>query len=177
VLTSQSKESLKFFAEVPKITESCDRLEEVGLAICGWGSQLRRFRVARRNGLKLAAHLHPRAGDWTGRLGRCCQAETAATLHLRRAPRATFDDVSKTPGAFRRLNRSRGSIVVIEHNLEVIKTRGLGNRPWARRWQSRGQDCGRGHTRDYAKLPGSYTGKVSGAYPERQWHFAIHGRS
>ncbi len=74
--------------------------------------------------MKLALHLQPRAKD-SGR----SNAENGG----RRQPRLLyifdepttglhFDDVSKLLAAFRRLIDAGGSIVVIEHNMDVIKT-------------------------------------------------------
>ena len=73
--------------------------------------------------MKLAAHLQPRPRDFTR-----TQAE-----RNRRHPRILyifdepttglhFDDVSKLLAAFRRLIEAGGTILVIEHNLDVIKT-------------------------------------------------------
>ena len=70
-----------------------------------------------------------------------------------------FDDVSKLLAAFRRLIEAGGSIVVIEHNLEVIKTADWvidlgpegGNRG--------GKVVGAGPPEAIANLAGSYTGK------------------
>ncbi len=70
-----------------------------------------------------------------------------------------FDDVSKLLAAFRRLIEAGGSILVIEHNLEVIKTADwvidLGPEGGARG----GKIVGVGPPEAIAKLPGSYTGK------------------
>jgi excinuclease ABC subunit A len=70
-----------------------------------------------------------------------------------------FDDVSKLLAAFRRLIDAGGSILVIEHNLEVIKTADwvidLGPEGGARG----GKIVGAGPPEEIAKLPGSYTGK------------------
>ena len=70
-----------------------------------------------------------------------------------------FDDVSKLLAAFRRLIDAGGSILVIEHNLEVIKTADwvidLGPEGGARG----GKIVGVGPPEAIAKLPGSYTGK------------------
>jgi excinuclease ABC subunit A len=70
-----------------------------------------------------------------------------------------FDDVSKLLAAFRRLIDAGGSILVIEHNLEVIKTADwvidLGPEGGARG----GKIVGAGPPEAIAKLPGSYTGK------------------
>ena len=70
-----------------------------------------------------------------------------------------FDDVSKLLAAFRRLIEAGGSIVVIEHNLEVIKTADwvvdLGPEGGSRG----GKIVGAGPPEAIAKLAGSYTGK------------------
>src|ERR1700688_2575793 len=70
-----------------------------------------------------------------------------------------FDDVSKLLFAFRRLIDAGGSIVVIEHNLEVIKTA-----DWVIDLGPEGGDRGRygvrtGPPEASAKLSTSYTGK------------------
>jgi excinuclease ABC subunit A len=69
-----------------------------------------------------------------------------------------FDDVSKLLAAFRRLIDAGGSILVIEHNLEVIKTADwvidLGPEGGARG----GRIVGAGPPEMIANLPGSYTG-------------------
>ena len=75
--------------------------------------------------MKLAAHLQPASRD----IGR----PSSSTGQTRRRNRMLyifdepttglhFDDVSKLLAAFRRLIEAGGSILVIEHNLEVIKT-------------------------------------------------------
>jgi excinuclease ABC subunit A len=75
--------------------------------------------------MKLAAHLQPGArsanrpgedGDGPKRKRRMLYIFDEPTTGLH------FDDVSKLLSAFRRLIDAGGSIVVIEHNLEVIKT-------------------------------------------------------
>jgi len=70
-----------------------------------------------------------------------------------------FDDVSKLLSAFRRLIDAGGSIVVIEHNLEVIKTA-----DWVIDLGPEGGDrggniVGSGPPEAIAKLKNSYTGK------------------
>ena len=70
-----------------------------------------------------------------------------------------FDDVSKLLAAFRRLIEAGGSILVIEHNLEVIKTADwvidLGPEGGSRG----GKIVGVGPPEAIANIPGSYTGK------------------
>ena len=81
-----------------------------------------------------------------------------------------FDDVSKLLSAFRRLIDAGGSIVVIEHNLEVIKTA-----DWVIDLGPEGGDrggyvVGAGTPEAIAKLPNSYTGKYLAARPQWQWN-------
>jgi excinuclease ABC subunit A len=70
-----------------------------------------------------------------------------------------FDDVSKLLAAFRRLIDAGGSILVIEHNLEVIKTADwvidMGPEGGARG----GKIVGVGTPEEIAELPASYTGQ------------------
>jgi len=112
--------------------------------------------------MKLAAHLQPaskeasRAGPGSAEARRKMRLlyifdEPTTGLH--------FDDVSKLLAAFRRLIEAGGSIVVIEHNLEVIKTADwvidLGPEGGSRG----GKIVGEGTPEAIAQLEGSYTGK------------------
>ena len=158
VLKLTVKESLKFFAEVPKITEKLRSLEEVGLGYLRLGQSATTLSGGEAQRMKLAAHLQPATRDSGRPSGERLKRrllyifdEPTTGLH--------FDDVSKLLAAFRRLIEAGGSIVVIEHNLEVIKTADWvidlgpegGNRG--------GKIIGVGPPEAIAKLPGSYTGK------------------
>ena len=161
VLNLTVKEALKFFAEAPKITEKLRSLEEVGLGYLRLGQSATTLSGGEAQRMKLAAHLQPAAREVNrgssgseGRLRRRLLYifdEPTTGLH--------FDDVSKLLAAFRRLIEAGGSIVVIEHNLEVIKTADWvidlgpegGNRG--------GKIVGAGPPEAIAKLAGSYTGK------------------
>jgi excinuclease ABC subunit A len=113
--------------------------------------------------MKLAAHLQP-AGRELGRPRPAGQDETRRRrrlLYIFDEPTTGlhFDDVSKLLAAFRRLIDAGGSILVIEHNLEVIKTADwvidLGPEGGARG----GKIVGVGPPEAIARLSGSYTGK------------------
>jgi excinuclease ABC subunit A len=113
--------------------------------------------------MKLAAHLQP-AGREIGRPAAARPEERARrrrVLYIFDEPTTGlhFDDVSKLLAAFRRLIDAGGSILVIEHNLEVIKTADwvidLGPEGGARG----GKIVGVGPPEAIAKVPGSYTGK------------------
>jgi len=152
------KEALKFFAEAPKITEKLRALEEVGLGYLRLGQSATTLSGGEAQRMKLAAHLQPATRDSARSNGRLSSRrllyifdEPTTGLH--------FDDVSKLLAAFRRLIEAGGSIVVIEHNLEVIKTADWvidlgpegGNRG--------GKIVGAGPPEAIAKIPGSYTGQ------------------
>jgi len=99
--------------------------------------------------MKLAAHLQPGARPVT-RLASEGGSGTKRKLHMlyifdEPTTGLHFDDVSKLLSAFRRLIDAGGSIVVIEHNLEVIKRR-TGSSTLARKaaiaagtWSARGR--------------------------------------
>ena len=70
-----------------------------------------------------------------------------------------FDDVSKLLSAFRRLIDAGGSILVIEHNLEVIKTADWVIDLGPEGGERGGYVVGAGTPEAIAKLPNSYTGK------------------
>jgi excinuclease ABC subunit A len=70
-----------------------------------------------------------------------------------------FDDVSKLLSAFRRLIDAGGSILVIEHNLEVIKTADWVIDLGPEGGERGGYIVGAGPPEAIAKLPKSYTGQ------------------
>lgn len=73
--------------------------------------------------MKLAAHLQPKLRD-IGKPRSDRDKRHPRMLYIFDEPTTGlhFDDVSKLLAAFRRLIEAGGSIVVIEHNLDVIKT-------------------------------------------------------
>jgi excinuclease ABC subunit A len=160
VLNLTVKEALKFFAEAPKVTEKLRALEEVGLGYLRLGQSATTLSGGEAQRMKLAAHLQPATKDAT-RGGGNGQKLKRRLLYIFDEPTTGlhFDDVSKLLAAFRRLIEAGGSIVVIEHNLEVIKTADwvidLGPEGGSRG----GKIVGIGPPEAIAKLPGSYTGK------------------
>jgi excinuclease ABC subunit A len=160
VLNITVKEALKFFAEAPKITEKLRSLEEVGLGYLRLGQSATTLSGGEAQRMKLAAHLQP--AERAGRLGsgRGEARSKPRLLYIFDEPTTGlhFDDVSKLLAAFRRLIEVGGSIVVIEHNLEVIKTADwvidLGPEGGA----LGGKILGAGPPEAIAELAGSYTG-------------------
>src|SRR5580700_8141771 len=163
VLNLTVKEALKFFAEVPKITEKLRVLDEVGLGYLRLGQSATTLSGGEAQRMKLAAHLQPAARE-IGRPSSGRQQEPRRgrrLLYIFDEPTTGlhFDDVSKLLAAFRRLIEAGGSILVIEHNLEVIKTADwvidLGPEGGARG----GRIVGAGTPETIASLPESYTGQ------------------
>jgi len=125
VLNLTIREALKFFADVPRLTEKLRGLDEVGLGYLRLGQSATTLSGGEAQRMKLAAHLQPgtrpmirhaESGDTPKRKRRMLYIFDEPTTGLH------FDDVSKLLSAFLRLIDAGGSIVVIEHNLEVIKT-------------------------------------------------------
>jgi len=123
VLQLTVKEGLQFFSAVPKITDKLRVLDEVGLGYLRLGQSATTLSGGEAQRMKLAAHLQPKSMR---------QEEDAENGNGKRKPRYLyifdepttglhFDDVSKLLAAFRRLIDAGGSILVIEHNMDVIK--------------------------------------------------------
>jgi len=160
VLELTVKEALHFFSGVPKIVDKLRVLEEVGLGYLRLGQSATTLSGGEAQRMKLAAHLQPRMRD----IGK------PRSEQVKRVPRMLyifdepttglhFDDVGKLLSAFRRLIEAGGSIVVIEHNLEVIKTADwiidLGPEGGARG----GEVVAEGPPEAIASEPRSYTGQ------------------
>ena len=125
VLNMTIREGLKFFADVPRLTDKLRVLDEVGLGYLRFGQSATTLSGGEAQRMKLAAHLQPgnkaashhsAGGSVLKRKRRLLYIFDEPTTGLH------FDDVSKLLSAFRRLIEAGGSIIVIEHNLEVIKT-------------------------------------------------------
>ena len=123
VLDMTVKEALHFFSGVPKIVEKMRVLEEVGLGYLRLGQSATTLSGGEAQRMKLAAHLQPRLRD-IGKPRSEQNKRQPRMLYIFDEPTTGlhFDDVSKLLSAFRRLIEAGGSIVVIEHNLDVIKT-------------------------------------------------------
>ena len=162
VLNMTIREGLRFFADVPRLTEKLRVLDEVGLGYLRFGQSATTLSGGEAQRMKLAAHLQTggrptthssEGGDSRPRKRRILYIFDEPTTGLH------FDDISKLLVAFRRLIDVGGSIIVIEHNLEVIKTA-----DWVIDLGPEGGDrgghiVGAGPPETIAELPGSYTGQ------------------
>jgi excinuclease ABC subunit A len=123
------KEGLQFFAGIPKITDKLRLLEEVGLGYLRLGQSATTLSGGEAQRMKLAAHLQPRSlshsneqMDEDGKRIRKNKKTTNLYIFDEPTTGLHFDDVSKLLAAFRKLIDSGGSIIVIEHNLDVIRS-------------------------------------------------------
>ena len=125
VLNMTVKEALVYFAGHPKIVDKLYVLDEVGLGYVRLGQSATTLSGGEAQRVKLASHLA------TARLVtvRSATNEAAAkarsrTLYILDEPTTGlhFDDVAKLLAAFRKLIEGGGSLLVIEHNLDVIKS-------------------------------------------------------
>jgi len=161
VLAMTVKEGLHFFAGAPKIVEKLRVLEEVGLGYLRMGQSATTLSGGEAQRMKLAAHLQPAARE----IGRPVNGDTPRRkrriLYILDEPTTGlhFDDVSKLLSVFRRLIDAGGSILVIEHNLEVIKTADWVVDLGPEGGQRGGYIVGAGPPEAIAKLPNSHTGK------------------
>jgi excinuclease ABC subunit A len=109
VLQLTIREALQFFAGHPKITSRLQPLADVGLGYLRLGQSATTLSGGEAQRVKLASHLA--LADVTGCLFLFDEPTTG--LH--------FDDIAKLLDAFERLLRRGASVLVIEHNLEVIR--------------------------------------------------------
>ena len=121
VLAMTVKEALRFFTGHPRILDKIAVLDEVGLGYVRLGQSATTLSGGEAQRVKLAAHLS------SGRAATSSSAAKAVrsrVLYILDEPTTGlhFDDVSKLLTAFRKLIDGGGSLLVIEHNLDVIKS-------------------------------------------------------
>ena len=150
VLAMTVDEAVAFFRAVPKIYEPLLTLAEVGLGYIGLGQSATTLSGGEAQRVKLAAELSRKA---TGR-----------TLYILDEPTTGlhFHDIAKLLEVLFKLRASGNTLVVIEHNLEVIKTA-----DWIIDLGPEGGDAGgrivaQGPPELVARSPGSQTGHYLG---------------
>lgn len=104
------REAILFFKDVPKIVTRLKVLDAVGLGYLRLGQSATTLSGGEAQRVKLASHLAQKTADRTLFIF----DEPTTGLH--------FDDINKLLAAFRALIDNGGSLLVIEHNLDVIKT-------------------------------------------------------
>jgi excinuclease ABC subunit A len=120
VLQMTVKEGLRFFAGHPKLLEKLAVLDEIGLGYLRLGQSATTLSGGEAQRVKLAAHLASvRAVNASAK-----PSQASRVLYILDEPTTGlhFDDVSKLLTAFKKLIDGGGSLIVIEHNLDVIKS-------------------------------------------------------
>jgi excinuclease ABC subunit A len=110
VLDLTVREALTFFSSSPKVLRRLQVLDEIGLGYLRLGQPATTLSGGEAQRIKIAAHLSSHAGD---RLLYILDEPTTG-LH--------FDDIAKLLTSFKKLLEAGNTLVVIEHNLDVIKT-------------------------------------------------------
>ncbi len=110
VLQLTVREALAFFASVPRVTAKLKILDEVGLGYLRLGQSATTLSGGEAQRLKLAAHLTRQANEGVLYIF----DEPTTGLH--------FDDIQKLLTAFRKLLEGGSSLLIIEHNLDIIKS-------------------------------------------------------
>jgi excinuclease ABC subunit A len=120
VLQMTVKEALRFFAGQTRLLEKLAVLDEIGLGYLRLGQSATTLSGGEAQRVKLAAHLaQVRAANANAK-----PSQASRVLYILDEPTTGlhFDDVSKLLTAFRKLIDGGGSLIVIEHNLDVIKS-------------------------------------------------------
>jgi excinuclease ABC subunit A len=110
VLDLTVREALTFFSSSPKVLRRLQVLDEIGLGYLRLGQPATTLSGGEAQRIKIAAHLSSHVGE---RLLYILDEPTTG-LH--------FDDIAKLLTAFKKLLEAGNTLVVIEHNLDVIKT-------------------------------------------------------
>jgi excinuclease ABC subunit A len=110
VLQMTVREALAFFVNIPKVTTKLRVLNEIGLGYLRLGQSGTTLSGGEAQRLKLAAHL--------------TLVNNQGVLYILDEPTTGlhFDDIAKLLAAFRKLQESGASLLVIEHNMDVIKS-------------------------------------------------------
>jgi excinuclease ABC subunit A len=109
VLQLTVSEAMEFFRGVPRLVSRLKVLDEVGLGYLRLGQSATTLSGGEAQRVKLASHLASASCDGTLFIF----DEPTTGLH--------FDDIAKLLAAFQRLIGNGGSLIVIEHNLDVVK--------------------------------------------------------
>ena len=147
VLDMTVREALTFFSSSPKVLRRLQVLDEIGLGYLRLGQPATTLSGGEAQRIKIAAHLSSHSGD---RILYILDEPTTG-LH--------FDDIAKLLAAFKKLLQAGHSLLVIEHNLDVIKTA-----DWIIDLGPEGGEEGGlvvaiGTPEQIAQAPGSHTGR------------------
>ena len=159
VLNLTIKEALRFFAGQPKIVEKLAVLDEVGLGYVRLGQSATTLSGGEAQRVKLASHL-ALGRTAAGRGASGAKKTGSRVLYILDEPTTGlhFDDVSKLLATFKRLIDAGGSMIVIEHNLDVIKSADWVIDLGPEGGSGGGRVVAEGTPEQVAQTPGSHTG-------------------
>ena len=152
VLDMTVEEAVKFFDNVPAIKRKIETLNDVGLSYIRLGQPSTELSGGEAQRIKLAAELSKRS---TGRTIYILDEPTTG-LH--------FADVHKLVEILHKLTESGNTVVVIEHNLDVIKTADYIIDIGPEGGDRGGTVIAKGTPEEVAAVPESYTGQYVSRY-------------
>ena len=147
VLDMTVREALTFFSSSPKVLRRLQVLDEIGLGYLRLGQPATTLSGGEAQRIKIAAHLSSHTGD---RILYILDEPTTG-LH--------FDDIAKLLAAFRKLLQAGHSLLVIEHNLDVLKTADWLVDLGPEGGEEGGQLVAAGTPEQLAKVEASHTGR------------------
>ena len=152
VLDMTVEDALKFFENVPSITRKIQTLYDVGLDYVRLGQPSTELSGGEAQRIKLATELSKRS--------------TGKTIYILDEPTTGlhFADVHKLIEILRRLSDGGNTVVVIEHNLDVIKTADYIIDIGPEGGDKGGTVIAKGTPEEVAESPVSYTGKYVKKY-------------
>ena len=155
VLDMTVEEALKFFENVPAIARKIRTLYDVGLSYVKLGQPSTELSGGEAQRIKLATELSKRS--------------TGKTIYILDEPTTGlhFADVHKLIEILRRLSDGGNTVIVIEHNLDVIKTADYIIDMGPEGGDGGGTVIAQGTPEEVAEVPGSYTGYYVKKYLER----------
>ena len=156
VLNMTVEEALTFFENVPSIRRKIETLYDVGLSYIRLGQPSTTLSGGEAQRIKLATELSKRS--------------TGKTIYILDEPTTGlhFADVHKLVEILRRLSEGGNTVVVIEHNLDVIKTADHIIDIGPEGGDRGGTVIARGTPEEVAENPVSYTGKYVKKYLEQK---------
>jgi excinuclease ABC subunit A len=154
VLDMTVEEAVKFFENVPSISRKISTLNDVGLSYIRLGQPSTELSGGEAQRIKLATELSKRG--------------TGKTIYILDEPTTGlhFADVHKLIEILRKLSEGGNTVVVIEHNLEVIKTADYIIDIGPEGGDKGGTVIAKGTPEDVALCPDSYTGHYIKKYLE-----------
>ena len=154
VLNMTVEDALKFFENVPSITRKIQTLYDVGLGYIRLGQPSTELSGGEAQRIKLATELSKRG--------------TGKTIYILDEPTTGlhFADVHKLIDILRRLSDGGNTVVVIEHNLDVIKTADYIIDIGPEGGDKGGTVIAQGTPEEVANNPVSYTGQYVRKYLE-----------